>query len=254
MEFAPDAAFAADEVDQPAADAYLSKHGLVEGHFICVLSRLRYTPYFRILNRPARPDEQERHQISEIHKESDHEGLRLFIIHWVRSTGLRVLLCPEMTYEVELTWDQLYSKLPEDIRHYVIWRDRYWRPDEATAVYARARAVVSMEMHSPILASAVNTPAIYLRLPTDTCKGQMWRDLGLPEWIFEVEEIAPERLAQGIVAALTEDPEKLAARFSHARDRIQHLQARSMHTLKETVLRRMKNNTRSPHSLQSVSI
>jgi hypothetical protein len=33
----------------------------------------------------------------------------------------------------------------------------------------------------------MNTPTIYLRQPTDTCKGQMWRDIGLSDWMFEIE-------------------------------------------------------------------
>jgi hypothetical protein len=47
--------------------------------------------------------------------------------------------------------------------------------------------VVSFEMHSPILAVAAGTPAVHLRQPTDTRKGQMWRDVGLGQWLFEID-------------------------------------------------------------------
>jgi len=39
---------------------------------------------------------------------------------------------------------------------------------------------VSMECHSPLIALAEGVPSVYLRQPTDTIKGQMYNDLGLP--------------------------------------------------------------------------
>jgi polysaccharide pyruvyl transferase WcaK-like protein len=235
MEFAPDAAFAAEDRDDEAADPFLAAHGLVENQFICVLSRLRFTPYFKIYRRAAREREIELNAISEQHKENDHERLRRVIIAWVRATGKKVLVCPEMTYEIELTKEQLVDRMPDDVKPLVVWRDTYWRPDEAASVYARALAVVSMEMHSPILACAVGTPAFYLRLPTDTCKGQMWRDIGLPEWIFEVEESDGDDIA-GELLRLAANPVRTAAKLAHARQRVAHLQAHSMEIVRSTVL------------------
>lgn len=234
LEFAPDAAFATDDRDDALADAYLSSTGLVPGDYICVLSRLRYTPYFQIQDREPESGERERHAISETHKESDHEPLRRLMIRWVRETGKKVLLCPEMTYEIELTKEQLLDRMPEDVRPKIVWRDTYWRPDEASSVYANACAVVSMEMHSPILACAVDTPAFYLRVPTDTCKGQMWRDLGLPEWIFEVEDTDGDDMAE-VLLQLLDEPERAKSKLSHARERVRYLQQRSMGIVAECV-------------------
>lgn len=227
LEFAPDAAFAADDRDDATADAFLDAHALEAKRFLCVLSRLRYTPYFKIQNRAANPREAELAAISEGYKERDHEPLREAIVAWVRETGMRVLVCPEMTYEIELTKEQLVDRLPDDVRPHVVWRDTYWRPDEATSVYARAAAMVSMEMHSPILACAVNTPAFYVRLPTDTCKGQMWRDIGLPEWIYEIDE-ANSGLLPAALLKLVREPRRTAAKLAHARQRVAHLQSHSM--------------------------
>jgi hypothetical protein len=68
----------------------------------------------------------------------------------------------------------------------VVWRDEYWLPDEAAALYARARAVVSLECHSPIIALANGTPMLHVRQPVDTVKAHMFRDVGLGDWVFEV--------------------------------------------------------------------
>ncbi len=227
LEFAPDAAFAATDRDDESADRFLTANGLAEVDFICVISRLRYTPYHLIHHHDPSARELRRARVSEVNQHSDHERLRRVIIRWVRETGRKVLVCPEMTYEIELTKEELVDPLPDDVRSHVVWRSTYWRPDEAASVYARSVAVVSMEMHSPILAFAVDTPAIYLRLPTDTCKGQMWRDVGLPEWIFEIDDTDGDDLATSLLQ-LTAEPERTARKLRHAQDRVAHLQAFSM--------------------------
>jgi polysaccharide pyruvyl transferase WcaK-like protein len=87
-----------------------------------------------------------------------------------------------------LAREQLVDPLPADVKSRVVWRDTYWLPDEAASIYARAQAVISMECHSPLIALRNGTPAFYLRQPTDTCKGQMYRDFGAGEWMFEIDE------------------------------------------------------------------
>lgn len=188
LEFGPDGAFGFHLRDDPQALAFLEQQGLAEGQFLCAIPRLRYTPYHEVHGTPPRSLDLERAAYSARYREADHAKLREAICRWVRETGLKVLLCPEMTYQVELAKEAVADRLPEDVRAQVVWRDRYWLPDEAASVYARARALVSFELHSPIMAAAAGAPAVYLRQPTDTCKGQMWRDVGLQPWIFEIEE------------------------------------------------------------------
>lgn len=234
LEFAPDAAFAANDRDDERAERFLAENKLDGGEFICVISRLRYTPYFKIHNRSATKREQRLARISEAHKHGDHERLREVIIQWVRKTGKKVLICPEMTYEIELTKEQLFDALPEDVQRNVVWRSTYWRPDEASSVYAHAIALVSMEMHSPILACAVGTPAFYIRLPSDTCKGQMWRDIGLPEWIFEIDDSDGDDIAKALLRLVAE-PERTMEKLFHACERIAYLQAYSMHIVRDAI-------------------
>lgn len=229
--FAPDAAFAADDVDGPAADAFLAAAGLDAGRFICVVPRLRYTPYYKIHNRRPTPHEEERASVSENFRRRDHEVLRTIVTRWVGDTGLKVLACPEMTYQVELAKTELVDPLPASIRKHVAWRDTYWRNDEAAGVYARAFAVVSMEMHSPILSFAVGTPAIHLRQPSDTCKGQMWRDIGLPEWIFEIDDTDGHDVADTLLQ-MHRQPARAAAKLATARAHVGRMQAQTMEVVR----------------------
>lgn len=200
LEFAPDAAFGIDLRDEARAEEFLAQHGLEPGGFLCVVPRLRYTPYHRFRKVTGDPAEwARRDEVNAQTMEADHAKLRTVIVAWVRRTGLRVLCCPEMTYQVELLRPLLYDPLPDDVKAAVICRDRFWLPDEAGSVYARARALVSFEMHSPIIAAAHGTPAVHVRQPTDTRKGQMWADIGLGEWLFQVEQASGEAIAETVV-------------------------------------------------------
>jgi polysaccharide pyruvyl transferase WcaK-like protein len=193
--FGPDATFAVTLRNDKAAGKFMSETGLKTGKFVCVIPRLRYTPYHRIHNSPENEETRYRDAVSARFMEQDHAKLRSAVTEILDNSDLQILVCPEMTYEVELGREIIADRLPRKHRSRVVWRDRYWRTDEAASVYAKAHSVISFEMHSPILAVAAGTPAIYLRQPTDTCKGQMWRDIGLADWIFEIDSASGPQIA-----------------------------------------------------------
>ena len=117
--------------------------------------------------------------MNEAFADRDHAKMREAIVAWVTEFNQKVFLVPEMTYEVARLRPLLFDPLPERVKPNVAVLDRYWLTAEAASVYAKAAAVLSFEMHSPIIAVSAGTPAILLRQPTDTRKGQMWRDVGL---------------------------------------------------------------------------
>lgn len=200
ISFAPDATFYLNIHDEDGAIRYLEANGLEEGKYICAIPRLRYTPYHKFKNVNWGKDKiREVEETNKRHKEEDHAKLREAIIAWVRETGYKVLICPEMTYEVEIMDELLFDPLPEDVKPYVIKRG-YWMPDEAASVYKRAFALLSFECHSPIIALANGTMAFYLRQPQDTIKGQMYYDLGFEDWVFEIEETAGSDIAAGLMS------------------------------------------------------
>jgi hypothetical protein len=194
LEFGPDAQLGMHLRDDAAGFAYLKSLQLEEGKFIAVIPRLRYTPYYRIRNEPRRPDDDIKDAVNTRTVEKDHAKLRELIVAYVRQTGNKVLACAEMTYEIELAKEMLVDPLPADVKKNVVWRDTYWLPDEAASVYSKALAVVSFECHSPLIAYRNGTPAFYVRQPTDTCKGQMYRDFGAGGWLLEVDETSGAQL------------------------------------------------------------
>lgn len=188
LRFAPDGTFSMDLRDDARADAFLQQNGLQTKRFIAVVPRLRYTPYEKIRKVEWSAEElRRRTEVNERHADADHAKLREVIEAWVRKTGHKVLLCPEMTYELDIIDPLLFDPLPAEVKPKVVRRKTFWLPDEAASVYRHASAVISMECHSPIIAAVQGTPCMYVHQPEDGIKGRMWKDIGLGDWYFEVE-------------------------------------------------------------------
>ncbi len=223
VEFGPDATFFINLRDDSTAASFLNQHALEQDKFVCVIPRLRYTPYHKIHHVEPTAEDLYRVAVSDNFMEVDHQKLREVMMAILENSAMKILICAEMTYEVELGKIILYDRLPEEYLSRVVWRDSYWRPDEAASVYAVANSMVSFEMHSPIIALAEGTPAIYLRQPTDTCKGQMWRDIGLKEWIFEIESTTGSEISQQILQII-DNPQVAGAQALKALKNARNLQ------------------------------
>jgi len=225
LEFGPDAQLGMHLRDDARAEAYLRAQGLEPGKFICVIPRLRYTPYYRIDGRPRQPADDVKDAINTRTTEGDHAKLREMIVAYVNQTGHRVLACAEMTYQVEMAKQVLVDPLPADVKKNVVWRDTFWLPDEAASVYARAQAVISVECHSPLIALRNGTSAFYVRQPTDTSKGQMYRDFGAGEWFFELDETSGAELWSRL-QAIVKNPAAARARVATIRKDVEARQQR----------------------------
>ena len=227
--FGPDTTFALHLRDDARAERYLEEKGLVNKKYLCVVPRHRFSPYHTIYNDPNVTDrDREIDRINAEHNAGDHAAARELIINWVRTTNLKVLACPEMTYGVPLAKAQLVDPLPADVKRNVVWKDSFWNADEAASVYARALAVVSLDCHSPIIALAAGTPAIHLRVPTDNPhKSRMFSDIGLPEWIHELEGMTGTRLTE-MVMAIYREPAIAAQKVERAMTFVRQRQAVTM--------------------------
>jgi hypothetical protein len=211
LEFGTDAQLGMNLRDDPRAVAYLKANELETGKFICVIPRLRYTPYYQVNNVPRVPSDDIRDAINSRTTAQDHAKLRNMIIAYVKNTGNKVFACPEMTYQIQLAKQEFVDPLPADVRKNVVWKDSFWMPDEAASVYSKAQAVISMECHSPLIALHNGTPTFYVRQPTDTCKGQMYRDIGADDWFFEIDETSADQLWSRL-QAIVRDPARAKAK------------------------------------------
>ena len=204
VDFGPDSTFGL-ELEKTDASDFLRQNDLEPGRFICVIPRLRFTPT---------SFDEEHFYYSDPKKEAasmqalepDMEKLREVIVHIVRRHDLKVLICPEMTYQVPMGRRFLYEKLPADVREKVVLKREYWITSEAESVYAQAAALVSMEMHSPIIFIVEHKPALLLRQAEDTWKGQMWRDLDMQDWILELNVSSADLINRHLDRILLDHP------------------------------------------------
>lgn len=201
QDFAPDATFAIDLTDDPKSTKFQKQNQLEKGKYLCAVPRLRFTPYHKI-HKSIRWSKEKIQQVESVNQqfqEIDHAKLRAAIVKWVRTSGQKVVVCPEMTYQTEIIHPLVIDPLPADVKKMVIPHDQYWLPDEAGSLYRDASAVLSMECHSPIIACAFGTPGLYVRQPTDTIKGQMWYDIGLKDWTFEIDEVNQQQISDRVI-------------------------------------------------------
>ena len=221
MEFGPDGAFAVDVRNDKAAADFLAAHGLKVGRFLCCIPRYRYTPYWRITDRPL---DKQKHKRNEEMKEHDHAPLRAAITELSRRMGMKVLLCPEDRTQMAIGKEMIVDKLPEGVRRHVVWRDKYWLTDEAVSTYVRSAGLFGLEMHSPIMCIGNGVPAIVGRFAEQTSKGFMWRDIGLDEWLFDMDQ--PDQVKRFVptVLAMARNPQAAQAKAAKARAKAAQLQ------------------------------
>jgi hypothetical protein len=234
LEFGPDAQLGMPMRDDVKGERWLREHGLEAGRFICVIPRLRYTPYHRMRGQVPTDIDRQKDAINDRTTETDHAKLREMMIRFVRETGQRVMVCAEMTYQVEMGRDVLVQPLPEDVRSKVVWRDTYWLPDEAASIYANAACVVSVECHSPLIALHQGTPIIHVRQPTDTCKGQMYRDIGCSDWLQEVDETDGPTLWR-VLSEIVSKPDAAKAKVRRVMSGVETGQARMVEAVRKVV-------------------
>lgn len=233
VEFGPDAQLGMHLRDEAKGQAWLQEKGLRRGEFICVIPRMRYTPYYKIRGTAPTAEDKAKDAINDRTTEADHAKLREMMTAYVRQTGKKVMVCAEMTYQVEMGREVLVNPLPEEVKRNVVWRNTYWLPDEAAAIYAQAAAVVSVECHSPLIALKVGTPVMHVRQPTDTCKGQMYRDMGAGDWFFEVEEATGAGLWKTL-EGIVKDPGRARRRVKEVMKTVEARQRRMVEVVRTT--------------------
>ncbi len=233
--FAPDGTFAFHLLDDDRALPFLQENALEEKKFICAVPRLRYTPYHQFKKVNWSQKEIDRKMaVNEKYQEIDHAKMRDAIIAWVRETGLKVLVCPEMTYQLDIIHPLVIDPLPDDVKQNVVARKTFWLPDEAASVYKRAHAVISMECHSPIIAAAQRTPFFYLRQPEDTIKGQMYYDIGLSDWVFEIDDRSGTEIASALMN-IYQDYDAATAKLAKAMKYVRELHENTMQVVRKSL-------------------
>jgi polysaccharide pyruvyl transferase WcaK-like protein len=230
MAFGPDGAFATDLRDDAAAEAFLQQHDLQPGQFLCCIPRLRFTPYWLIPEKKAQPDPVKQARNDQL-KEHDHAQLRAAIIRITRETTMKILICPEDKTQMAVGKELLLDPLPDDVKQRVVWRPNYWLTGEALSTYVRSAGLFGNEMHSPIMCIGNGIPAIVCRWQEQTSKGFMWQDIGLGDWLFDLDDEAQVQRIVPTILALATDPAAAKTKAAQARARVEQYQRDTMTTV-----------------------
>ena len=239
IQFAPDATFFMSIRDDKKGFSFLEANGLKDKKFICAVPRLRYTPYHKFNANNNGWSFEKIKQVEDTNekfKELDHAKLREAMIAWVRETGNKVLICPEMTYEVDIMDELLINPLPEDVKPFIVKRG-YWLPDEAASIYAKAHTVLSFECHSPIISAANGTPCFYLRQPEDTIKGQMYYDLDFNDWVFEMNNTTGKQITDRL-REVWKDYGKAKMKLKVSMDKVESIYKHTADDLKQILVKK----------------
>src|SRR5690606_9726446 len=107
--------------------------------------------------------------------------------------------------------------------------------DEALSTYVRSAGLFGNEMHSPIMAVAAGIPAVVCRFDDQTKKGFMWRDIGLDEWLFDLDQ--PDQYARIVptILEIATDPAAAKAKAEQARQVVLAKQAEQMNALQASL-------------------
>ncbi len=176
LEYGPDATFNFTPTKKASGyQEFMSKHGLKEHEYITLTIRSGRSNQGFIEPHSAREN---------LHAKK----LRELVTRYIEETGNKVLIAPEVKSEIIPAKELIYDQLPKNVLDKVILMEEFWLPDLAYSVYESAETVVTMEAHSMIMALAVGTPILHPRFIEAGRKAWMLKDLGLEEWLFDLDE------------------------------------------------------------------
>lgn len=229
--FGPDGCFGIDVRDDAKAKAWLAARGLKEREFITIMLRTntpKHPTNDDALN-PQRPTEQQRRD-----DESRAAKFRDVMIRWVRDTGMKIVIAPEVDKEIAHNRRLLLDPLPDDVKAKVVLRDTFWLPDEAAAVFAKARVVVCHEPHSCIIALAMGTPILHPSSLQHGPKREMFADIGLREWLLDLDAQPAGDITAALLAIHRDYPAALA-KVRTAMSFVRERQAETMQTVRASL-------------------
>jgi polysaccharide pyruvyl transferase WcaK-like protein len=236
LEFCPDGCFGIDVRDEEKALARLKKHGLEEKKFITLQLRT---------HSPSTPgvDDSRPQKLNPLHPTpeniaDDTRRAKVYqdlIAMWVKQTGGKVVIAPEVQKEMIYNKKFVYDPLPDDLKKHVVNFDEFWNADEACSFYARAHTVICHEPHTPIMALAMGTPMMHTFSEFHSPKCWMFKDIGLEEWAPEFDRTPATKMFE-ILMGIHRDYPAAQAKVKKAMAYVEE-RAKSQMTVLRNVIR-----------------
>ncbi|MFA6562242.1 MAG: polysaccharide pyruvyl transferase family protein [Verrucomicrobiia bacterium] len=233
LEFGPDGCFGIDVRDEERGLATMKKLGLEDRKFITIQLRTN-TAKLPGVDDTRTPKLNPLHPTPEQIADDERRAAvyRDLITRWVKRTGYKVLIAPEVKKEMEHNKRLIHDPLPADIRKHVVNLDTFWNSDEAASVFARAHTAVCHEPHSLIIALANGTPVIHTYSEFHSPKCWMFKDIGLPEWLLEFDSTSAAKMAE-ILFTIHDDYLGALTKVKRAMEFVEQRQAATMVVVKQ---------------------
>lgn len=235
LEFAPDGCFGIDVRDEAKALQRLKKHGLEEKKFITLQLRT---------HSPSAPgvDDPRPQKLNPLHPTPENiaddtrraKVYQELIALWVKETGWKVVIAPEVEKEMIYNKKFVYDPLPVALKKHVVNFDEFWNADEACSFYARAHTVICHEPHTPIMALAMGTPMMHTFSEFHSPKCWMFKDIGLEEWAPEFDA-TPARKMFDILMGIHRDYPAAQAKVKKAMAYVEDRAKSQMAVLKKVI-------------------
>lgn len=235
LEFGPDGCFGIDVRDEEKALARMKKHGLEPKKFITLQLRT---------HTPTSPgvDDKRPQKLNPLHPTpeniaDDKRRAKVYqdlIAMWVKETGWKVVIAPEVYKEMEYNKKFVYDPLPDKLKKHVVNFDEFWNVDEACSFYARAHTVICHEPHTPIMALAMGTPMMHTFSEFHSPKCWMFKDIGLEEWAPEFDATPATKMFE-ILMGIHKDYPAAQAKVKKAMAYVEERAASQMNVLKGVI-------------------
>jgi polysaccharide pyruvyl transferase WcaK-like protein len=201
LEFGPDGCLGIDVRDDVRGLATMKKLGLEDRKFITLELRTN-TAKLPGVDDNRTPKLNPLHPTPEQIADDERRAAkyRELVTLWVKKTGHKVLIAPEVKKEMEHNKRLIHDPLPPEIQQHVVNLEYFWNADEAASIFARAHTVVCHEPHSPIIALANGTPIVHTYSEFHSPKCWMFKDIGLGEWLLEMDETPADKMAETLFA------------------------------------------------------
>ena len=211
LEFGPDGCLGIDVRDDSRGLVTMKKLGLEERKFITLQLRTN-TAKLPGVDDTRTPKLNPLHPTPEQIADDERRAAkyRELVTMWVKKTGHKVLIAPEVKKEMEHNKRLIHDPLPPEIQKHVVNLEYFWNADEAASIFARAHTIVCHEPHSPIIALANGTPIIHTYSEFHSPKCWMFKDIGLGEWLLEMDETPVGKMADTLFTIDADYPAALA--------------------------------------------
>jgi polysaccharide pyruvyl transferase WcaK-like protein len=228
LEFGPDGCFGIDVRDEDRALATMTKLGIKERCFITVQIRTN-TPKYPGVDDPRPEKLNPLHPTPQqvVDDERRAAKYRALMQRWIEKTGGKVLIAPETLKEMGHNKRLLYDPMPTALQKHIVNLESFWNANEAASIFARAHTVICHEPHSPIIALANGTPIIHTYSEFHSPKCWMFKDIGLSEWLLEMDETPVETIAETLFE-IDHHYSAAQAKVKRAMDHVHQCFSRSM--------------------------